>query len=67
MSVLGTFRRSLQCRDPPDLSVGDAIDLGVRGHHDDHGDVEAYEGGGDGIGSVQTRVTVFGAAERSRI
>lgn len=67
MSVLGTFRRPFQCGDPPDLSVGDAIDLCVCGHHDDHGDIEAYEGGGDGICPVQTRVTVFWAMERCSV
>lgn len=59
VSVLGTFSCPLQRRDPPDLSVGNAVDLGVCGHHDDHGDIEAYEGGGDGVCPVQTRVTVF--------
>ena len=52
VSVLGTFGRSLQRGDPPDLSVCDAVDLGVGGHHDGHGDVEAYERGGDGVGPV---------------
>lgn len=43
VSVLGTFGRTLQGRNPPDLSVRNAVYLGVSGHHDGHRNVKAYE------------------------
>lgn len=47
---------SFQGGDAADLGLGNAIDPGVGDDHDGHRDVEADEGGGDGIGAVQADI-----------
>ena len=54
-------RRLLQGGDASDLGLCDAENARVRAHHDEHGDVEADEGRGDGVGPVQARVAVLRA------
>lgn len=52
------FWSLLQRGDASYLGLRDAEDPRVRAHHDDHGDVEADERGGDGVGPVQAGVAV---------
>lgn len=43
---------SFQGGDAADLGLGNAVYPGVGDDHDGHRDVEADEGGGDGVGAV---------------
>lgn len=47
---------SFQGGDAADLGLGNAVYPGVGDDHDGHRDVEADEGGGDGVGAVQADV-----------
>lgn len=49
---------SLESGDAADLGLGNSIDSGIGDDHDGHRDVEADQGGGDGISGVQADITV---------